>query len=144
MNRFVLRLAMSGAVLLMNVAAMSPGGVAPPTAPNMAALRGLEKGQWELRERAPAPRPSTPARRICVHDPAQLLQVQHGDTACRKFVIADAPDRAVVSYQCNGAGKGRTDIRVETPRLVQIDAQGIAGGAPFALSLEGRRTGDCR
>jgi hypothetical protein len=50
----------------------------------------------------------------------------------------------VVSYQCIGAGKGRTDIRVETPRLVQIDAQGIADGAPFALSLEGRRTGDCR
>lgn len=117
--------------------AMSPGGGG-----NMAALRQLEKGQWELRERG-VKQPAAP-RRVCVGDPGQLLQVQHGDGGCSRFVVADTNDHAVVTYQCNGRGNGRTDIRVETPRLIQIDSQGVADGAPFAVSLEGRRTGDCR
>lgn len=120
--------------------AVSPGGAAP-SAPRMSALRQLEKGQWELRERGA--RPTSAPKRICVGDPSQLLQVQHKDGGCSRFVVADTEERAVVTYQCNGRGNGRTDLRVETPRLVQIDSQGVADGAPFALSIEGRRTGDC-
>ncbi len=120
--------------------AVSPGGVAP-SAPRLSALRHLEKGQWELRERGS--RPASAPRRICVGDPTQLLQVQHKDGGCSRFVVADTSEHAVVTYQCNGRGNGRTDLRVETPRLVQIDSQGVADGAPFALSIEGRRTGEC-
>lgn len=108
----------------------------------MTALRQLEAGQWELRERGA--KQAAPPQRVCVGDPAQLLQVKHGNGGCSRFVVADTNDHAVVTYQCNGRGNGRTDLRVETPRLIQIDSQGVADGAPFAVSLEGRRTGDCR
>ncbi len=124
-----------------SVLALSPGGAAPATG-RMTALRHLENGEWELRERGG--RPQAAPRRVCVGDPVQLLQVQHGNGGCRRFVVADTNNHAVVTYQCNGRGNGRTDIRVETPRLIQIDSQGVADGAPFAVSLEGRRTGDCR
>lgn len=120
--------------------AVSPGGTAP-SGGRMTALRQLEAGQWELRERG-AKQPAAP-QRLCVGDPTQLLQVKHGNGGCSRFVVADTNDHAVVTYQCNGRGNGRTDIRVETPRLIQINSQGVANGAPFAVTLEGRRTGDC-
>lgn len=142
MLRLSLRLTALVAASISGAAAfaVSPGGAAP-SAPRMSALRQLERGQWELRERGA--RPTTAPKRICVGDPAQLLQVQHKDGGCSRFVVADTQERAVVTYQCNGRGNGRTDLRVETPRLVQIDSQGVADGAPFAVSIEGRRTGDC-
>lgn len=130
---------MAGCALLLlsgEVAfALSPGS-------NLSALRQLEKGQWELRQRGPAAPSATP-RRICVVDPSQLLQVKHGEGGCTRFVVADTAQRAVVTYQCDGRGSGRTDLRVETPRLVQINAQGVANGAPFVEAIEARRTGDC-
>ncbi len=112
-----------------------------PASGKVVAISRIEPGQWELRDRA-ADRTAQPTR-LCVSDPAQLLKVRHQRQSCRDFVVDDAQDRAVVTYDCNGAGSGRTAIRVETPRLVQIDSQGIAGGAPFAMLLEGRRTGEC-
>lgn len=121
---------------------MSPSGPAPK-APNMNALRGLEKGQWELRELGTEARSRKP-KRICVGDPSQLLLPRHNSGDCRRYVVNDSADHAVVTYECRGAGTGRTDLRVETPRLVQIDSQGIADGAPFSMSIEGRRTGDCQ
>ena len=42
-----------------------------------------------------------------------------------------------------GRGYGRTSIRLETDRLVQIRTQGIADGLPFEYSAEARRVGDC-
>ena len=48
-----------------------------------------------------------------------------------------------VQYTCPGRGFGRTHIRRETRRLVQIDTQGVAEGLPFSASIEGRRVGDC-
>ena len=39
-------------------------------------------------------------------------------------------------YTCPGAGHGRTSIRSETNRLVQIDTQGIADGKPFSQAIE--------
>lgn len=126
--------------MLTGTAAMSPGGRAP--AAPVTALRQLEKGQWELRERGTA-RNEPPRQRICVGDPAQLLRAGRGDGGCDQFVVADSADRAVVTYQCKGRGSGRTDLRVETPRLVQIQSQGVSDGAPFDVQLEARRTGDC-
>jgi hypothetical protein len=81
--------------------------------------------------------------RLCVASPAQLLQIRHRGNVCKSFTVADAGNVAVVTYDCGAAGGGRTDLRVETTRLVQIHSQGIEGGAPFDLSIEGRRVGDC-
>lgn len=108
-------------------------------APPPAALAGLEQGQWELRSRDPG----EPSLRICVRDTQSLLQLRHQGQICRHFVIEDTPERFSVTYTCPGTGHGRTDVRVETPRLIQISSQGVADGAPFALDMEGRRTGSC-
>lgn len=125
-----------GAAFLMTGSAWaSAAGNAPPPA----ALRKLEAGQWELRERAA----DGATRRMCVADIWQLMQVQHPQNGCSRFVVSDEPDAVAVTYDCARAGNGRTDLRVETNRLVQIRSQGIARGAPFALSLEGRRIGAC-
>ena len=80
---------------------------------------------------------------MCVADPRTLLQVRHGRAPCSRFVIANDARASTVHYTCPGAGHGRTTIRVETPRLIQIDSQGIADNEPFALQFEGRRTGAC-
>lgn len=109
-------------------------------APDITALTALEKGEWELRERGA----STPVVRLCIGDPGLLLQVRHARNSCTRFVVKNSPERVTVTYNCPGAGKGRTDMRVETSRLVQIHSQGVADGAPFAFAMEGRRTGTCR
>lgn len=108
-------------------------------APDLPALSGIERGMWELRERGS----SAPPRRICVADPLALMQVEHGGAACSRFVIDSQPRRATVHYTCPGAGHGRTTIRIETGRLIQLDSQGIADNSPFDFSYEGRRTGSC-
>lgn len=117
---------------------------ARPGPPPLMALAGLERGLWELRERGVRSQDGGAAERICVRHPSQLMQMRHRDAKCRYFVIADQPSRAVITYQCEGSGTGRTDLRIETSRLVQIEAQGVDDGAPFVMLLEGRRVGDCR
>lgn len=112
----------------------------PPSAPAMAALQPLERGLWELRERGSR---GELIRRVCVGDPSQLLVVRQSAGHCRLFVVSDRPERLTVTFQCGGSGTGRTDLRVETPRLVQLETQGVYQGAPYALSLEGRRIGPC-
>jgi hypothetical protein len=139
--RVLFQSALLGGAMLFGIAAMAPAGPAP-AAPRagLMALGGLERGQWELREKGS----HVPPRRICIGDPAQLLQVQHPGASCRRFVVMDAANHAIVTYQCTDTGAGRTDLRVETPRLVQIDAQGVADSAPFSIALEGRKTGECK
>lgn len=80
---------------------------------------------------------------MCLGDPAALLQIQHGEAHCTRHIVTNDPQNVTVHYSCAAAGSGRTTIRVETPRLVQIDTQGIRNGAPFADSFEGRHTGAC-
>lgn len=112
---------------------------APAHAPQLAALTHIETGQWQLKE----PGATAIARSLCVTDPDVLLQLGHSGAQCSRFVIADTPDTATVHYTCPGAGHGRTTISMETPRLLRIQTQGIAGGAPFDLDYEGRRIGAC-
>lgn len=116
----------------------SPVFSEPVAAPVLAALSGLETGQWQLRSRGGGEGTS-----LCVNDPRVLLQVRHPRAQCSKFVISNDPRSATVQYSCPGAGSGRTTLRVETPRLVQIDSQGIVNNEPFAMQLEGRRVGTC-
>jgi hypothetical protein len=112
---------------------------APARAPQLAVLTRIESGQWQLKE----PGATAIARSLCITEPAVLLQLGHSGAQCSRFVIADTPDTATVHYTCPGAGHGRTTISMETPRLLRIQTQGIAGGAPFDLDYEGRRIGAC-
>lgn len=122
---------------MMLVLAAVPASARPP---RIAALQSLQPGEWELRARGEEQHP----RRICARDVRRLLQTEHARHACRMFVISDSNNAASVTYDCAAAGSGRTDIRVETPRLAQIRSQGVANGAPFASAMEARRVGDCR
>lgn len=144
----LLRPALAGAACFMGFAGAGYAGVAaapPPVAikTTMKALAGLEKGEWEVRRRGTRPT-EAPVRRLCLGDPMQLARIRQGDDQCDSFVIADAPERGAIAYQCQVSGSGRADLRVETPRLVQISAQGVIDGAPFSETLEARRIGPCR
>mgnify|MGYP001766089160 CR=1 FL=1 len=103
-------------------------------------LDQLEKGGWELRTRGGGGAP----RRLCVRDGRELIQLEHAGVACSSHVVEDTATAVTVQYTCKGAGYGRTTVRRESNRLVQVDSQGIANGLPFAYAAEGRRSGDCR
>ncbi len=115
-------------------------GAGAALAPPMAALQKLETGEWELRPRGDG----SAVRKLCVADPRQLLQVQHAGNSCKRYVVSDTANAVVVTYDCAAAGNGRTTLRVETARLVQIQSQGVADSAPFSFAMEGRRVGACR
>ncbi|CAN5332437.1 hypothetical protein BH10PSE13_BH10PSE13_20390 [soil metagenome] len=116
-----------------NLAAAAGPGVPP------AALATLEPGQWELRSRDAG----EPAQRLCVRDLMTLIQLRHQGQVCRRYVVEDGRDRTSIAYDCPGTGHGRTEVRVETSRLAQIDTQGVVDGYPFAMTLEARRVGSC-
>ncbi|WP_336974279.1 hypothetical protein [Sphingobium aromaticiconvertens] len=134
MNSMWLRAFTTGAAMMM--AAMAGAEPTPP----MKALHQLEPGQWELRERGAG----SEVRRLCVSDLEQLLQFRHGRASCKRFIVTDTPRELVVTYDCGVSGSGRTALRTETSRLAQIQAQGIADGAPFEMAVEARRVGICR
>lgn len=123
--------AIMGAVIPFN-------SLAAPEAP-LAALGSIEPGFWELRSRGD----QSENRSMCVSDPAALLNLQHEGAPCSRFIIYNAQRMATVQYSCAGAGNHRTTLRVETPRLVQIESQGIRNREPFSVQLEGRRLGVC-
>jgi hypothetical protein len=100
-------------------------------------LGAVERGQWELRAGG------NPAGTVCLGDPLLLAQPEHGPQPCTRQIISSDAHSVTVNYVCPGAGRGRTVLRVETPRLVQIDSQGLRDGAPFALRAEARKTGPC-
>ncbi|WP_028056137.1 DUF3617 domain-containing protein [Sphingobium bisphenolivorans] len=129
---------MRSACYVMAAAAMMAAGPPAGKAEPLRLAKGLEPGEWELRERG------AEARRLCLSDLRQLLQVRHMSRNCKSFTVSDTPNRVVVTYDCGGAGSGRTDLRVETSRLVQVQSQGIADGGPFDFAAEGRWVGACR
>lgn len=129
--------ALAGAMaMLVTLSPAIGGGPASP-------LKGLEPGEWELRERAPDDG-SPDVRRLCLADIRQLIHIRHPRSQCKRLTVDEAANRLSVSYDCGSAGSGRTDLRVETPKLLQLRVQGITDGAPFSLAMEGRRLGACR
>ena len=108
-------------------------------APPLNALNLLQPGKWTLTSHDA----EFAARSVCIGDPKVLLQIRQPLLTCTRFVVTNDPRRAVVSYSCQGSGNGLTTVRVETPRLAQIETQGIVRGTPFDLAIEARRTGDC-
>jgi hypothetical protein len=133
-----MRLAVLIPVTVIAIVAV-PGFSEPAQAPKIVALQTIQSGQWALRSRSDPEQ----SRSLCLGDPALLLQLRHGAAACTRFVVASDPRSATVQYRCPGSGNGRTTIRVETPRLVQIQSQGIMNNEPFVVEFEGRRVGEC-
>lgn len=108
-------------------------------APPLTALAQLQPGKWLLTSEDA----SFTSRSVCIGDANVLLQIRHPVTTCSRYVVANDPRRAVVSYSCPGTGNGLTTVRVETPRLAQIETQGVSSGSPFDITIEARRTGEC-
>lgn len=132
MTRFLLITAMFAAGIAASVPVAAE-------APLPVALAAMQPGQWQLRSLDG----SAPPRSLCLGDPRVLLQLRHGSAACNRLILVNNASQAVVSYSCAAAGNGRTSVRVETPRVVQIESQGIADKAPFDWTYEARRVGDC-
>ena len=107
-------------------------------APGLAMLRGLDKGAWQVQFRdGPAP------RRVCVRSGKEFIQLAHRGDRCQQFVVSDDASAVDVQYSCSGQGYGRTFIRKETNKLIQVETQGIRDGRPFNYRGEARRTGTC-
>lgn len=118
--------------------AVSPAPVAPAaTTMSLAALKQVEPGLWQLDVAGRA------KRQMCVADPIALVQIEHEQTGCSRFVVANEPSKATVHYACQGAGWGRTTVRVESGTQAFIQTQGISRNAPFDYSVEARRLGSC-
>ncbi|WP_238550618.1 hypothetical protein [Blastomonas sp. AAP53] len=125
--------------LMLPAAALGLASVAAPAqGPELAMLNKLQPGLWNLKERGGAD-----ADKVCVRDIRKLLQLQHRDLQCSRFVVSDEPDEVTVTYRCPGGGTGRTTIKYEGRGLIQIDSQGIAHNSPFAFAKEARYAGAC-
>lgn len=123
----------------VSLTAMGSACAASAEPPLPTALATLQSGQWQLKSRDG----SAPNKTLCLGDPRVLFQIRHSGPSCNKYIISNDPSEAVVHYSCTGTGSGRTSIRVETPRVIQIESQGIEGKDPFDWSYEGRRVGEC-
>ncbi|MBV1689858.1 hypothetical protein KRR38_19765 [Novosphingobium sp. G106] len=128
-----IRLAMAMAGLLVAFSAPAAG-----QRPALAMLNELDAGRWELRVRDDGS-----VERLCLPNVKRLIQLRHPADACERLIVTDADSEVTVQYTCRGRGYGRTHIRRETSRLIQLDTQGIADGLPFAFAAEARRVGDC-
>ena len=106
---------------------------------HVAALSKIEPGRWQVRELASAVAPAT----LCLGDPAQILRFAHRNASCEADIFEDGANGATVQYSCPGRGFGHTHVRVETPRAMMIDTQGLSNGRPFSSRLEARRVGAC-
>lgn len=114
------------------------GGAALGQGIQLAMLDRLTPGMWEIRMRE-----GGGTERVCLDDGRRLIQLRHPNLACRQFIVEDGPSAVTVHYTCPGQGSGRTHLRFETPRLVQIESAGVASRLPFDIVAEARRTRDC-
>lgn len=95
-------------------------------------------GEWEIGKTA-----GGAGERVCLPDPAMLMQWEHRGKQCTRVIVASSLDRAEVHYTCVGGGFGTSRVQVLTPRSIKIDTQGIADGLPFAYLVHARRVGNC-
>lgn len=134
MRTLVLRIGAIGLALGMGLVAPAVG-----QRNSLAMLDQIEPGRWEIRLRDGSRR-SFPR---CVDNGRELIQLRHETLPCERQIVEDQRDTVTVQYTCRGRGYGLTSIRRETPRLVQIETQGIAEGLPFEFAAEARRVGNC-
>lgn len=114
------------------------GGAAIAQGVQLAMLDRIEPGMWELKMRD-----GGRSERLCLEDGRRLVQLRHPQTPCRQFVAEDTASSVTVSYTCAGQGNGRTRLRFELPRLIQLESSGIANKLPFDVVAEARRVGSC-
>jgi len=126
-----LRPAAAGAILFLAI-----GASAPQRTP-LTALGTIERGQWQLKDVGGT------VRKLCLGNPAALLQLRHPGQGCKQVVIENTSSTATVTYDCPGHGNGRTSVTVETARLIRVETSGIVDGMPFAGDYEGRKVGTC-
>lgn len=124
------RLLALGALIVLTTAAGPP---------RLTVLRTIEPGRWTLTSSDN----DFAAHAICVSEPRALIELQQPSTGCSRIVIANEARTATIHYTCPGSGHGETTLRVETPRLAQIETQGVTGNGPFEYRIEARRTGPC-
>lgn len=123
------------------LAVISVGGLLAAASPRspIQAFNQIQPGSWVLRSLDK----SEPPRKLCLASADDLIQLRHPGASCSRFVLANAAESATVHYTCPGAGYGRTTVTVETGDLIQLESQGLVGGAPFEIKMEGRRVGTC-
>jgi hypothetical protein len=136
--RLALRRLFAAATLGLSLAWVAPAD-AQRSAPRLTMLDRIVAGQWQVHTREAGGFDG----RLCLADGRPLIQLRHPGQACRQFIVQDEANAVSVSYTCGSAGSGLTRIRFENERLLQIEAQGIAQGLPFAFNAEARRLGDC-
>ncbi|MDP3906355.1 hypothetical protein [Novosphingobium sp.] len=134
MGKNTLRLAGAGIAAMLACSAPASGERA-----SLTMLDQLDAGRWELRLRDSG----IPAERMCISNGRRFIQLRHPEVTCERLVVEDGPSEVTVQYTCRGQGYGRTSIRRETNRLLQIQSQGIRDGLPFEFSAEARRVGNC-
>lgn len=126
---------------MLAIATCATGLAAQTDAPGL--LQSLERGLWQLRAIGGGASTAAPSQ-LCVADPRSLVQIQHGaNSHCSHYVVRSTATSVTISYSCKGSGQGLTTIRKESPRLIQIQSQGISNGAPFSFAVEGRRSATC-
>lgn len=128
----LMRPMIAGALLLFGAA-----GATAQRDPVPNALNGIERGQWQLKAADGG------LRQLCMRSPADLLQIMHGNTQCEHFVMDSSARGATIRYTCPSHGHGRTAISIDTPRVINLETQGVMDGSPFSERFEGRRTGAC-
>jgi hypothetical protein len=138
MNKWVRHLVLAGALTLGAGSAAERVSADDGTS----FLQTLEKGMWQLRAIGGGSSGAA-ASQLCLGDPRQLAQIQHGATTCSHILVDSSATSVTISYSCKGAGQGLTTIRKESGRLIQIKSQGIRNNSPFSFAVEGRRSGTC-
>ncbi len=125
-------------MLTILLALMLPASAVSDPPPPLAALAGFQTGAWQVK-----PIGASDSVSHCLADPAPMLTGARPAQECQFRTISDGPNTAIVTYRCTGGRSGRTAIRRDAGGLFVVDAQGLAGGLPFADRTEWRRTGDC-
>jgi len=95
-------------------------------------------GEWEVSKSA-----TGSGERVCLSDPAVLMQWEHRGEQCDQTLLTSSNDRAEVHYTCPGGGFGTSHVESLTPRSVRVDSQGISDRYPFALTIYAHRIGPC-
>ena len=124
---------------MLGGALLAAAAIAGSAADTLHVLNRIEPGLWDIKSTDDR----DGGRSLCVVDPADLLQLGHPHLSCSRFTIDNQAQQATVHYSCPRAGSGQTKLRVETPRLLQIETQGILRNAPFSMNFEARRIGSC-
>ena len=95
-------------------------------------------GQWEISKTS-----GGGGEKICLPDPAILMQWEHRAKQCTRTIVTSSLDRAEMHYTCVGGGFGTSRVEVLTPRSIKVATQGIADGLPFGYVVHAHRVGAC-